>query len=223
MKKILKYSHGQKSFKASFAIYLDLECLLKKEQSCQNNPENSYTERKAQHEPSGWAMFTKCSFDEIENKFDYYRERDCIKNLYEILSDRATEIINYEEKMIPLTNKENKSYKEQKVCLICQKKFCYEENEKSKFELYHKVKDHCHQTGTFRGAAHSIYNLSYKLPKTIPVVIHNGSTYDYYFLIKELAEEFKGQFKCLGENTEKYIIFSVPIKKEEEDDNGKKE
>ena len=47
MKKILKYSHGQKSFKASFAIYLDLECLLKKEQSGQNNPENSYTERKA--------------------------------------------------------------------------------------------------------------------------------------------------------------------------------
>ena len=166
-------------------------------------------------------MFTKCSFDEIENKFDYYRERDCIKKLYEILSDRATEIINYEEKMIPLTNKENKSYKEQKVCLICQKKFCYEENEKSKFELYHKVKDHCHQTGTFRGAAHSIYNLSYKLPKTIPVVIHNGSTYDYYFLIKELAEEFKGQFKCLGENTEKYITFSVPIKKEHDNDNDK--
>ena len=141
---ILKYNHREKSLKAQFIIFFDVECLLKKEQSCQNNAEKSYTERKAKHEPSPWAMFTKCSFDEIENKFDYYRERDCIKKLYEILSDRATEIINYEEKMIPLTNKENKSYKEQKVCLICQKKFCYEENEKSKFELYHKVKDHCH-------------------------------------------------------------------------------
>ena len=46
---ILKYIHGEKSLKAPFAIYLDLECLLKKEQSCQNNPKKSYTEKKAIH------------------------------------------------------------------------------------------------------------------------------------------------------------------------------
>ena len=45
------------------------------------------------------------------------------------------------------------------------------------------------------------------------MVIHNGSTYDYHFIIEQLAEEFKGQFKCMGENMEKYITFSVPIKK----------
>ena len=45
-------------------------------------------------------------------------------------------------------------------------------------------------------------------------MFHNGSTYDYHFIIKELAEEFEGEFECLGENTEKYITFSVPIKKE---------
>ena len=45
------------------------------------------------------------------------------------------------------------------------------------------------------------------------MVIHNGSTYDYHFIIELLAEEFKGQFKCMGENMEKYITFSVPIKK----------
>ena len=50
-------------------------------------------------------------------------------------------------------------------------------------------------------------------------MIHNGSTYDYDFIIKQLAEEFEGQFDCIGENTEKYITFSVPIKKEL--DNGK--
>ena len=38
-------------------------------------------------------------------------------------------------------------------------------------------------------------------------------TYDYHLIIKELAEEFEGQFECLGENTEKYVTFSVPIKK----------
>ena len=78
---ILKYIHGEKSLKSPFAIYLDLECLLKKEQSCQNNPEKSYTEKKAKYEPSGWAIFTNCSLDEKENKLDYYRGKDCIEKI----------------------------------------------------------------------------------------------------------------------------------------------
>ena len=99
------------------------------------------------------------------------------------------------------------SYEKQKVCHIWQKEFCFDEYEKNKFKLYQKVRDHCHFTGKFRGAAHSICNLRCKVPKEIPVVIHNSLTYDYHFIIKQLAEEFNGQFECLGENTEKYITF----------------
>ena len=67
----------------------------------------------------------------------------------------------------------------------------------------------------FRGTAHGICNLRYRVPHEIPVKFHNGSSYDYHHIIKELAEEFKGEdFECLAENTEKYISFSVPIKKE---------
>ena len=76
-----------------------------------------------------------------------------------------------------------------------------------------KVRDHCHYTGKYRGSAHNICNLRYKVPKEIPVVFHNGSTYDYHFIIKKLLKEFDGNFECLGENTEKYITFPVPIKK----------
>ena len=61
--------------------------------------------------------------------------------------------------------------------------------------------------------------LRYKTPKEIPVVFHNDSTYGYHFIIKELADEFEGQFEFWGENTEKYVTFSVPIKKGL--DNGK--
>ena len=78
---------------------------------------------------------------------------------------------------------------------------------------HHKVRDHCHYTGNYRGAAHNIRNLRYKIPKEIPIVFHNGSTYDYHFIIKELVQESDGNFECLGENTEKYITFSVLIKK----------
>ena len=76
--KILKYNHGEKSLKAPFTIYADLECLLKKEQSHQNNPENSYTQRKANHKPSGYSWSLICSFDETKNRYKIYRGRGCI-------------------------------------------------------------------------------------------------------------------------------------------------
>ena len=102
--KILKYIHREKSLKAPFAIYLDLECLLKKEQSCQNNPEKSYTEKKAIHEPSGWAMFTSCSFDKKENKLNYYRGKDCFEKSCKKLKKSTMKIINYEKKRNDKTN-----------------------------------------------------------------------------------------------------------------------
>ena len=52
------------------------------------------------------------------------------------------------------------------------------------------------------------------MPNEIPVVFHNGSNYDYHFIIKELANEFEGQFECLGRNNEKYKTFSIPVAKE---------
>ena len=88
---------------------------------------------------------------------------------------------------------------------------------------YHKVKDHFHFTGKYRGVAHVICNLKYSIPKKYPVVVHNGSNYDYHFIIKELVKEFEGEFNCLGENTKKCKTFSVPITKEVKsiDKNGK--
>ena len=94
------------------------------------------------------------------------------------------------KKLIPLTDKETESYEKQKVCHIC-KKNCTDENYKNTFKLHHKVRDHCHYTGKFRGAAHNICNLRYKTPKEIPVVFHNGSAYDYHFKIKQLAKDLK--------------------------------
>ena len=80
-----------------------------------------------------------------------------------------------------------------------------------------KVKDYCYFTGKYRGTAHKI--IKHKIPKNIPIIFHNGSKYDYHFIIRELASEFEGNFECLGENTEKYATFSVPIKKRIENKN----
>ena len=111
--------------------------------------------------------------------------------------------------MLPLIKEELKSNQDAKVCYICGKrllkKFVKDKNDR-------KVTHHCHYTGKYRSAAHSLFNLKFNVPNEIPVVFHNGSNYDYHFIIKEL--EFEGQFECLRENTEKYKKFSVPIEKE---------
>ena len=86
---------------------------------------------------------------------------------------------------------------------ICKKRFSTDDSNKK----YYKVWDHCQYTGKYRGAAHDICNLRYKVPMKIPVVFHNGSNYDYHFIIEESAEKFEAELECLGENTEKYITF----------------
>ena len=137
-----------------------------------------------------------------------------MKKFCKDLTEHATRIINYEKKkIIPLTKEEKINYNDQKVCYICKKEF--DTIDKKNY----KVRDHCHYTGKYRGAAHNICNLRYEVPKEIPVVFHNGSTYDYYFIIKELVKEFEGNFDCLGENAEKYITFSAPLKKKIENKN----
>ena len=107
------------------------------------------------------------------------------------------EIINYEKKeMIQLTLEENISYDEHE-CHICEGMFWVDEDDE-KYKNRKKVKNHCHYTGKFRGAAHSKCNLNYKIPNNIPIIIHNVS-YDTRFIMNQLAEE--------------YITFSVPNKK----------
>ena len=77
-------------------------------------------------------MFIRCSFDKKENKLNYYRGKDCIEKLCKKIKESANEIINREKKeIIPLTNKEIKSYEKQKVCYICEKKLCDDKNKKS--------------------------------------------------------------------------------------------
>ena len=84
-----------------------------------------------------------------------------MKNFCLDLKEHATKIIDYEKKeMIPLTKKEAKMHNKQKICYIFKKRFCNDDGKK-----YFKVKDHCHYTGKYRGAAHDICNLRQKTPK----------------------------------------------------------
>ena len=203
---LIRYGQGEKSLELPFIIYADLECLLEKISTCCNDPDLSSTTTINHHVPSGYSIYTHCSFDKSHNKLSQYRGEDCTKRFCKDLRDHATRIIDYKKKFItPLTKEEEDK---EKIGHICRKEL---DND--------KVRDHCHFTGKYRGAAHNACNLRYKIPKNIPVLFHNGWTYDYHFIIRELANEFEGNFECLGENTEKYITCSVPFKKRIENKN----
>ena len=98
---------GKKSLKHPFIIYANLECSLLKMNTCNNNPNKSYTTAKALHKPSGYSLLTSCSFDKSKNKPTYYRGKDCVKIFCDDLKEHVTRITNYEMKqMAPLTEEE---------------------------------------------------------------------------------------------------------------------
>ena len=112
----IKYNQGENSIKLPFVVYADLECLLEKMSACQNNPNESSTTEINKHTPSGYLLFTHCSFDKSKNKLDHYRGKDCMKKICKDLRERATKIINYEKKkMIPLTKEEKIYHNEQEI------------------------------------------------------------------------------------------------------------
>ena len=151
---ILKHNPGERCIRVPFIIYSDLESLLENISICHNNPNKSSTIKINKHTPSGYSLFTHCSFDTTKNsKPDCYRGEDCMENFCKTLKKHA-ERINYCEKkeMIPLTDEENKFYENKKCYYICKKRFTKDNK---------KERDHCHFTRKYKGAAHNNCNTNY--------------------------------------------------------------
>ena len=175
-------------------IYADLECIIEKIDGCRNNPESSPTTKVSDHILSGFSMSTISSFrskkkKNKKKKHDVYRGKDCIKKFCEFLRKYIVKIINFKQKIMKLlTKQQQESYENAKICYICKENF---ENKYLKDNRYRKVRDHCQYTRDYRGAAHSVCNIKFSVPKKIPIVFLNASDQDYHFIIKEFAEEFQ--------------------------------
>ena len=182
--------------------------IIEKIDGYENNPENSSTRKVSKHILSAFSMSIISSVRTIENNRGVHRGKNCMKNILESIREHAMKIINLKKNEVVNRNHMKK-----------QKRFKFvEKNLKINIRKKNKifVKDHCHYTGKYRGAAHRICILKYSAPKKIYIVFKNGSNYDYkpfYFIIKGLAERFKNQPTSLEENTEKYIAFTIRIKK----------
>ena len=93
-----------------------------------------------------------------------------------------------------LTKEQQESYENAKICHI------FKEKLRKAILKIKNIRDHCHYTGEYIGAAHSICNLKYSVPKNVSMVFHNGSNYGYHITIKELADEFKKEYLFRREN-----------------------
>ena len=105
----IKYNQGEKSIKLLFVVYADLECLLEKISTCQNNPDELSTTEINKHTSSGYSLFTHCSFDKSKNKLNHYRGKDCMKKFCKDLRTHATKIINCEKKKNDTINNKRKN------------------------------------------------------------------------------------------------------------------
>ena len=197
MLKFKNYLHAEK---VSFIIYADTEALNKPIQSCEPDPKSSYTKKYQKHDPISFSYYIKCSDDNVyEPRLRSYTGVDAMEIFVKWIEEDVKEIANIPKVNMIFNKEEAERFNKETKCWICKEDLNAD-----------KVRDHCHFTGRYRGAAHNSCNLKYKKPKFIPVVFHNLSGYDSHLFIKNLGFT-AGNIDCIPNNEEKYISFTKNI------------
>ena len=200
----VEYSNGQHQFKVPFIMYADFESILEPINGPSNDPNYSSTRGVNVHTPSGWCLHSKFAYGDLDKPTTQYRGSDCVERFSEHIISEAKRLYSSfpEQRMKPLTKEQLKEYRKATKCHIC-----FKELRES------KVRDHCHYSGLYGGAAHTMCNLRYKIPKYIPVVFHNLAGYDAHLFICELAKHTK-HMGVIAKNVEDYISFSIEVEAE---------
>ena len=218
----LCFKNFRRKMRVPFVVYADFECFTRPISSCAPSDEQSYTRQYQKHKPCGYSYLIKC-FDEelfppVLKRFTIEDENTNVAmSFVKSLEEDIVDIYDRTKwkKRMRFSKKEERSYEEATVCHICEGSFGGGEEER-------KVRDHCHLTGLYRGAAHNECNLEFKLPKFYPVIFHNLEKYDAHLFIKELAEvqdplkkvgvtETNGGMGCIARTEENYVSFRKEI------------
>lgn len=195
------FKNFRNTLKTPFIIYADTEAILKKPEkevysaTCSTQVQN-------QHEVYNIGYYFKCDYDEKKSFYASYRGKDCVDwfmDQLKMIARRIFALFEDVKPMKPLTEEEEKEFNEATICNICKK------------ELGNniRVRDHCHLSGLYRGAAHQACNINYQISRSIPIVMHNLSGYDSHLFIKKLGSNKKifGDICIIPNNSEKYISF----------------
>ena len=197
---ILKFKNYYKGEKAPIIFYADIESLVKSLQTCEPSPQSSYTKKYQKHEPISFSYYIKCIDDNVfKPRLRSYTGEDAMQKFVEWLENDVKEIANILEVDMIFGEKEKEQYEKETECWICKEDLNDD-----------KVRDHCHFTGRYRGAAHNSCNLKYRKPNFTPVVFHNLYGYDSHLFIKNLGFT-AGNIDCIPNNEERYISFTKNI------------
>ena len=204
----LRFKNFLHSEKAPFTIYADFESLIKPMDNCDPDPNKSYTKKYQKHEPVSFSYYIK-SFNEsvYESRLrGYIKEKpedpDAMDIFIKWLEEDVKAIANIEVKQMIFTKEDEKQFNKAFNCWNCGEHLGND-----------RVRDHCHFTGRYRGAAHNSCNLKYKKPNSISVFFHSLAGYDSHLFIKKLGSpDKKENMDCIPNNEEKYISFSKTIR-----------
>jgi hypothetical protein len=189
-----------KQLKVPFTIYADFESLTTKIDSTQPNPEKSFTKKYQHHQPCGFSYIVVSEVEQYSKPPVVYRGEDAVDKFLECLEEERKYIqekLDFVEPM-RIERDEEQAFQDAVNCHICG------------YELgADRVRDHCHLTGKFRGAAHNDCNLNYSFTGRIPVVLHNLRGYDSHLIMQGLGKLKDKKINCIPNNTEKYISFSI--------------
>ena len=211
---ILKFQNHHKKLPIPFTIYADFECFAIPVNSCQPNPDKSFTQSYQKHEPSGYCFYVK-ALDGININFKpiVYTKKTPDEDISKRFINHLTKLTHqiYQEyytkpKPYNLSSQEERDFQSATECHICEQKLSIDK----KTGKILKVRDHCHFTGKYRGAAHNDCNLKCREPLFIPVIFHNLQGYDAHLFIKQLAK-ISGDLTSIPSTEEKYITFSKYI------------
>ena len=205
----LGFKNYFKKLPIPFVVYADFECFTKSVETCNPNPNESYTQDYQKHEPSGFCFYIKGIVSNIFKPICFTKQKES-DNVAEIFVSKLAKVTQkiYDDfyrhpKPLRLTEEEQASFDKAEICHICNKDLKDD-----------KVRDHCHFTGEYRGAAHNSCNLQCRKPLILPVILHNLQGYDAHLFIKQLSG-LKGELNCIPSTEEKYISFSKKIKVDE--------
>ena len=207
---MLCFNNYHKKLPIPFVVYADFECFTKPVNTCSPNPQYSYNYHYQKHEPSEFCFYIKGIVPDTMFEPIIYTKTKSTDDISVIFISKLAEVTNkiyndFYRRPIPLklTHAEKISFDKAKTCHICKK------------ELFtDKVRDHCHFTGQYRGAAHNSCNLQCRKPMILPVIFHNLQGYDAHLFIKQLSS-IPGELNCIPSTEEKYISFSKKIKVDE--------
>ena len=186
-----------------FKIYADFECILKKCDNVVSSCDCSWSVKESNHVPCGFGDKVVCVDDRFSKDVIVYRGKDCVSRFISCILDEYEYCKkirrDHFNKSLIMSAEEEEMFQNACSCWICGKLFDLMDK---------KVRDHCHVSGKFRGAAHFSCNANFKISKKVPVVFHNLKGYDGHLIMKELCN-FDVKIDVIPCGLEKYMAFIV--------------